>query len=131
MAQVTLTRDDLKLAVKHLKDGRALLSKRNVWIKGAVHRNDWERVCSLGALYKVSGTMEHGYAGNVPAIRFLDCAMGGSGHGTMVATFNDHRSTTRAQLLGKWDDAIALAKTALKKASPKEPTMRKILRARS
>lgn len=129
MTAVTLTRDDLKLAVKHLKDGRTLLSKRGVWIKGSVEENQWQRVCSLGALYKVSGQYEQGSPYSVPAVRFLDCALGGDGGGGHIVEFNDAWRTTRANVLSAWDKAIKLAKDALAKASPKTQ-MRKISRAR-
>lgn len=124
MTEVTLTRNDLKLAVKHLKDGRALLSKRGVWIKGAIEQDGWKKVCSLGALYKVSGKRKNGNATNIPAVLFLDCAIDGGNPfcvGGHIVKFNDHSSTTKTQLLSKWDDAIKLAETALAKVSPKTP----------
>lgn len=128
MTTVTLKREEIRQAVKHLKDGRDLLAKPGVWIQGSWAKR--RQVCSLGALDKAingritrSAITRSARVQNSIAARFLGCAINeesakACGPSFTIVNFNDDKDTTKPMLLAKWDKAIKLAQATLKKTKP-------------
>lgn len=113
------TKKDLEEAITQLELGREYISDPKHWITGNWRLKD--RVCSLGALEKITGKYQR--YGDAPSdaillsTKFLACAVGVKDLSDSdiairkVAQQND--ISNHDQVLHFWDKAIRLAKSAL------------------